>query len=75
MHSSRMQTARLLTISHSIRAGLPNPPWMQTPLEAELPLDTDLPDTDPLDADPLSGQKEWHTFVKTSPTRNYRCGR
>ena len=33
MHSSRMRTACLLTVSHSIRwGGLPNPPWMQTPL-------------------------------------------
>ena len=32
MHSSRVRTARLLTISRSIpRGGLPNPPWMQTP--------------------------------------------
>ena len=32
MHSSRMHTARLLTVSHSAQEDLPNPPWMQNPL-------------------------------------------
>ena len=42
MHSSRMRTARSLTVSHSIQWGvLPNPPWMQIPL-----------DVDPLHAEP-----------------------
>ena len=38
MHSSRMRTTRLLTVSRSARGSLPNPldadpvPWMQSPL-------------------------------------------
>ena len=49
MHSSRMCTAHLLTISRSIPCilgGLPNPPWMQTSLEA------DPPGGRPTEADP-----------------------
>ena len=41
MHSTRMRTARLLTVSR----GLPNPPWMQTPPWIET--DPPAPDADP----------------------------
>ena len=37
--------------------GLPNPPWMQTPLEADSPLDADHP----LYADPLPSRDTWDT--------------
>ena len=61
MHSTGMRSARLLTVSRSIPwgGGLPNPldaepPWMQTPLEADHPFNADtIPqETDPLEADP-----------------------
>ena len=40
MHSRRMQTARLLTVSHVFRGewgDLPNPPWRQNPPDADPP--------------------------------------
>ena len=40
MHSRRMRTTRLLTISRSIRWGSV---WMQTPLDADPTLDADPP--------------------------------
>ena len=59
------------------------PPWMQTPPEAD-PLEADPPlvmwpvmhagkPSTPLPS--LPGQKERNTPVKTSPSRNYCCGR
>ena len=48
MHSSRMRTARSLTVSHSIQLrGLPNaPPRCGIP-QMQTPLDADPPDADP----------------------------
>ena len=54
-----MHTARLLTIFHSIPSisgdgGSAQPPWMQTPLEA----DPGRPSQSPLDADPLDADAD-----------------
>ena len=46
MHSSRMRTARLLTVSHTIRYVLgvfAQPPWMQNPPQMQTPQDADSP--------------------------------
>ena len=100
MHSDKMRAARSLAISHRLRLGggvCSIPLWMQTPLDAEAPLQADpsrqTPQADPLERSPFAdpprqtpwmqtpigrphcGQKEWHTLVKTLPSRNYCCGR
>ena len=64
MHSSRMHTARLLTVSLSITCisggGSAQPHWMRIPhLEAEVPLVADLHpplEAEPLAADPTGGR-------------------
>ena len=56
MHSSRMRTTRLLTISCSAGGELSNPLGCKYPLDADFPgcLDADPTDADPsLEADPL----------------------
>ena len=91
MHSSKMHTARSLTVSRSIREGLPNQPptldadpllpWMQTPSGCRPPSGCRTPwSCDQwymLWSQPPGpcGQKEWHTLLKTLPSRNYCCGR
>ena len=69
MHSSRMRTARLLTISHSIHWGFAQPPLSADPLPECRPLWMQTPNADPLwmqtplDADPPGCRPPGHVTV------------
>ena len=68
MHSNRMRTARSLTVSRSIRlvgGESAQPPWMQTPLDADPP----QADLRPLRIEGMTQACENIT------SRNYCCGR
>ena len=74
MHSSRMHTTHLLTVSHSIPGGggLPKPHWRQTPLDTD-PMDADLPGGGPpgmqstLEADRQPSRQTPSTWMQTPP--------
>ena len=69
IHSTRMRTAHSLTVSRSIRVsdrgGVCQTPWMQTPLDADLP----WMQTHPLWTEWLTDGCKYITFA------NFVCGR
>ena len=66
MHSGRMCTACLLTVSLFLEGGLPTPPGCRPLLEAD-PLKIDPPRYRPRWMHTPYGQKEWHTPAKILP--------
>ena len=70
MHSSRMHTARLLTVSHvshvSLRRGLPKSPDVDLPPGCKTPPYWQTP----LDADPLDANTPWkQTYLEVDPLK------
>ena len=60
MHSSRMRTARSLTVFHSIGGGRSaQPPECRTPLNADPFQDADFLDADPQMQTPLDADPPW----------------
>ena len=75
MYSSRMRTTRWLIASGGLPSGGGVHAWLRSACLGGgvcLPWHYGKADTA---APPPSGQNEWHTPLKTSPSRNFVCGR